>query len=242
MNLAGKSAVITGGSRGLGRDIARLIHAAGGDVTVCAKSSEAASGDRSAEPWYSRWNTFDLTNAAELSSFADSLVESGKPIDILINNAGYGGTLSTLADTTEEELAEHVALNFVSPFLLTKTLLPMLVSAKQGWIVNIASQAGKRGVPRLAAYSATKFALVGMGQALAKELQDTSVTCVTICPGGMNTSMREDLFGDAGKQQTTMSVATIIRDITTGVIPVATGAEVLIKDGRIQRIELSPNY
>ena len=177
-----------------------------------------------------------------MSSFADPLIESGKPIDILINNAGYGGTLSTLADTTEEELADHVALNFVSPFLLTKRLLPMLLAAKQGWIVNLASQAGKRGVPRLAAYSATKFALVGMGQTLAKELQDTSVTCVTICPGGMNTSMREDLFGDAGKQQTTMSVATIIRDIITGVIPVSTGAEVLIKDGRIQRIELSPNY
>lgn len=242
MNLAGKSAVVTGGSRGLGRDLARLIHEAGGGVTVCARSSEAVSGVRSSERWYSRWRALDLAVPAELSSFADDLVESGQPIDILVNNAGYGGDLATLADTTEEELAAHVAVNFVTPFMLTKRLLPMLLSAKQGWIVNVASQAGKRGVPRLAAYSATKFALVGMGQALAKELKATNITCVTICPGGMDTPMREGLFGDAGEQQSTMSVAVLIRDIITEHIPVASGAEVLIKDGRIQRIELSPNY
>ena len=242
MNLAGKSAVVTGGSRGLGRDVAQLIHEAGSDVTVCAKSSQMVGGAESTERWYSRWSAFDLAVPSELNAFADTLVESEKPIDILVNNAGYGGGLATLAETSEEELAALVALNFVSPFLLTRKLLPKLLSAQHGWIVNIASQAGKRGVPGLAAYSATKFAVVGMGQALAKELQDTNITCVTICPGGMDTEMRESLFGDAGKQQTTMSVALLIRDIITEAIPLANGAEVLIKDGRIQRIELSPNY
>ena len=244
MNLAGKVAVVTGGSRGLGRDLAGLIHRAGGEVIVCARSSEEANGAGPKERWYSQWHSMDLAVPAELDAFADSLIGSRRPIDILVNNAGYGGRIASLAETTEEELEAHVAVNFVSPFLLTRKLLPMILSADQGWIVNVASQAGKRAVPKLAAYSATKFALVGMAQALAKELQDTRVSCVTICPGGMDTEMRAGLFGreDARRQQPAMSVAVLIRDIITGAIPVASGAEVLIKEGRIQRIELSPNY
>ena len=244
MNLAGKVAVVTGGSRGLGRDLAGLIHQAGGDVIICARSPEQAEGAGPDQRWYSERHSVDLAVPAQVNAFTDALAETRDHIDILVNNLGYGGRLATLAETTEEELATHVALNLMAPFLLTRKLLPSILSADEGWIVNVASQAGKRAVPRLAAYSATKFALVGMAQALAKELQDTSVRCVTICPGGMATEMRADLFGweDARKQQPAMSVAVLIRDIMTGAIPVANGAEVLIKEGKIQRIELSPNY
>ncbi len=244
MNLAGKVAVVTGSSRGLGRDLAALFHEAGAIVAVCARSTEEAATRDSGERWYSEWHTADLSLPAGVEAFARVLMESHDRIDILVNNLGYGGRLATLADTTDEELATHIALNLTTPFLLTRMLLPSILLADEGWIVNVASQAGKRAVPRLAAYSATKFALVGMAQALAKEMQDTGVRCVTICPGGMATGMRAELFGweDARKQQLPMSVAILIRDIVTGSIPVASGAEVLIKEGRIQRIDLSPNY
>ena len=119
-----------------------------------------------------------------------------------------------------------------------------MVNTKESWICNISSQAGKRAVPNLAAYSATKFALIGMTQALSKENDWSNLSCISVCPAGMNTDMRESLFGikDAQKQQTSMSVAKIIKNILTKTIPVENGSEILIKNGRIQRIELSPNY
>ena len=83
-----------------------------------------------------------------------------------------------------------------------------------------------------------------MTQALAKENMCSNISCITVCPAGMNTEMRESLFGikDAQKQQSSMSVAKIIKDILTKIIPVENGSEIIIKNGRIQRIELSPNY
>ena len=244
MKLAGKVAVVTGGSRGLGRDLAGLMVADGAQVAVCARTPEKAGHDDAAGPWYSSWHALDLEVRADVEAFAESLVETYDGVDVLVNNAGYGGSLAALAETSVEELDRHVAVNLVAPFLLVKALLPSMLSKGEAWIVNVASQAGKRAVPRMSAYSATKFAVVGMVQALAKELQETGVNCVTVCPGGMATEMRAQVFGwdNAREQQSSSSVARLIRDIVTGAVPVANGAEVLIRDGRIQRIELSPNY
>ena len=247
MKLAGKNAVITGGGRGLGRDLAELLTKDGSKVVVCDLTPAPPEPTEDPDPtprWYSAWHSLDLAVPTEVDEFAASVVEAYGRVDILVNNAGYGGGLAPLWETSKEEFERHVAVNLVAPFLLTRSLLPLMLSLEEAWIVNISSQAGKRAVPNLTAYSATKFGLVGMSQALAKELRDTNVTCVTVCPAGMATEMRASLFGweDAARQQSTMSVATLIRDIVTEAIPIVNGAEVLIRDGRIQRIELSPNY
>ena len=247
MILDGKVTVITGGGRGLGRDLAALFLRDGAKVVVCDKMTEPVASSESesgGDRWHSAWYSLDLAVPTEVEAFAASLLATYGHIDILVNNAGYGGRLAPLWETTTEEFERHVALHLVTPFLLIRNLLPSMLPLDEAWIVNIASQAGKRAVPKLAAYSATKFALVGMAQALTKELKDTNVSCVTVCPGGMATEMRASLFGweDAARQQSTASVARLIRDVVTAAIPVARGAEVLIRQGRIQRIELSPDY
>ena len=240
MNLSGKVALITGGSRGLGRDIAKLLHDSGCEVVVCSRSKM----NPTTKPWFAQWDELDLTDLNSVDKFIDKTLLQYKNLDILINNAGFGGSLTPFINTSNDDLLQHTTLNFLTPFRLIKGLLPAMVNTKESWICNISSQAGKRAVPNLAAYSATKFALIGMTQALAKENHESNVSCISICPAGMNTDMRESLFGlkAAQKQQTSMSVASIIKNILTKTIPVENGSEIIIKNGRIQRIELSPNY
>lgn len=240
MNLSGKVALITGGSSGLGRDIATLLHEAGCTVLICSRSKVKLN----TQPWFTKWDELDLTNHTSVDEFINKTLRRYENIDILINNAGFGGSLTPFINTSDHDLLLHTTLNFLTPFRLIKGLLPAMVKDTDSWICNISSQAGKKAVPNLAAYSATKFALVGMTQALAKENMCSNISCITVCPAGMNTEMRESLFGikDAQKQQSSMSVAKIIKDILTKIIPVENGSEIIIKNGRIQRIELSPNY
>ena len=240
MNLSGKVALITGGTRGLGKDLAKLLHDSGCEVVICSRSKI----DPNTKPWFTKWYELDLTNHASVDKFIDKILRQYQNLDILINNAGFGGSLTPLINTNNDDLLLHTTLNFLTPFRLIKGLLPAMVNTKESWICNISSQAGKRAVPNLAAYSATKFALIGMTQALSKENHGSNLSCISVCPAGMNTDMRESLFGikDAQKQQTSMSVAKIIKNILTKTIPIENGSEILIKNGRIQRIELSPNY
>jgi 3-oxoacyl-[acyl-carrier protein] reductase len=247
MNLVGKTVLVTGGSRGLGRQFASTFKQAGSKVLVIARTTEdIAQNDPldSNERWYTSWYSGDLQDSREIVHLTETILDQHGGIDILINNAGYGGKLAKLEETDLEEFRLHIGLNIVAPFLLMKNLLPSMLVRDESWIINIASQAGKRAVPKLGAYSATKFAMVGLTQTLAKELQGTNVNCVTICPAGMDTDMRSQLFGEKDRklQQSPRDIARVVQAVVTQEIPVINGAEILIKDGRIQRIERSPDY
>ena len=126
---------------------------------------------------------------------------------------------------------------------MTKYSLGLIDKHNESWIINISSQASKKPVPNLSIYSATKSAVTSMTQALAKELEGTKLNCITICPAGINTAMREKLFGkeDALKQQSTKSVADLIKQIVKSKITIQNGSVILIKRGKIENIEISPN-
>ena len=103
--------------------------------------------------------------------------------------------------------------------------------------------AGVRAVPKLFADSASKYGMIAMTQCLAKENSDTSLKCLTICPGGMNTEMRAALFGekDAQKQQSPDFVASVILDIVEDRFPVASGSDVVIRHGKIFAVNPMPS-
>ena len=125
---------------------------------------------------------------------------------------------------------------------ILKKIIPIMKKQNEGTIINISSMAGKRGVPNLAIYSASKFAVIGLTQAIAKELKDTGVYCISVCPGGMNTGMREKVFGaeDAKKQQNPKFVANVVKDILLGRIKVPNGGDIVIRHGEIESINDSP--
>ena len=163
-------------------------------------------------------------------------------IDVLINSAGYGNRPVRIEKETVQEFQKNFSSNLLSVFLMCKYALPFFQKQKSGWIINIASMAGKRAVPFLAAYSASKFGVLAISQSVAKENQTSGFKCITVCPGGMNTAMRAKIFGveDAKRQQSADFVAEKIVEIINGGIAVESGGDISIRHGKITAINPPP--
>ena len=118
---------------------------------------------------------------------------------------------------------------------MCKYAIPLMKKQSHSLIMNISSMAGTRAVPRLAPYSAAKFGVLALSQAIAKENLETGLHCITVCPGGMNTEMRRELFGaeDAMRQQTPEFVADIMTQIAEGKISVLSGGHIIIRHSKI---------
>lgn len=160
-------ALVTGGATGIGRAIVTALEHASFEVRTA-----------------SRRTGHDLTDRALI----DQLINELPRLDLLVNNAGFAES-APLARITDESWDLHFALNVTAPFLLCRAALPLLRAAPNGRIVNVASTAGLAGAPYVAAYTASKHALMGLTRALAKELRDVKVHAV--CPGFVDSEMTD---------------------------------------------------
>ena len=180
--LAGKRALVTGGGRGIGAACARGLAAAGASVIVCGRGAadlEAIAKELGGE-----------AIVADLSDRASTDTMTGKVgrIDILVNNAGAAESAS-LEKTTDAMWDRIVELDATSPFRVTRALVPAMIAAGWGRVVNIASNAGVSGYGYTAAYCAAKHAMVGFTRALAIDLAKTGVTINALCPGWVETNL-----------------------------------------------------
>lgn len=236
--------VITGASRGLGLSLVRNFIAAGDEVIAVSKTRKFWKALESVEgPGKLFTHQADLTVESQVKSLAQKISRQARPLDILINNAGTGGELKLITHLSLKAFDEMISANLTSAFLMTKHFIPFFrKQGHPGMILNVSSMAGVRGVPKLFAYSASKFGLLALTQCTAKENLDVSLKCVTICPGGMNTQMRASLFGqkDASAQQSPDFVADIMLDIIEDRFPVANGSDVVIRHGKIFSVNTMP--
>src|SRR5947207_1609081 len=190
-SLRDKVAVITGGSRGLGLVIARHICAQGGSIAIIARDpdelarAKADLGRRSGAP-----NAFgvecDLLDTRQIQSAVQQIIDRFGRIDILINNAGII-EVGPLENMTREDFERAMRLHFWAPFELIKQVVPEMRIWGGGRIVNISSIGGKLAVPHLAPYSASKFALTGLSDAIRAELARDNIHVTTVAPGMMRT-------------------------------------------------------
>lgn len=185
MELAKRRAVITGGGRGIGRAIAETLAEAGAQVIVTGRSR-----DELAEVALSISGTAlvaDLSKRADTDRLVSELAAIGR-VDILINNAGIADS-APLEDTSDELWDRLLEVNVTAAFRLCRALVPAMVEARWGRVINVASNAGLTGYAYTAAYCTSKHALVGLTRALAMDLGRTGVTINALCPGWVETQM-----------------------------------------------------
>ena len=189
--LAGRHAVVTGASRGIGAAVARELARLGADVTLVARDSAAlAEFARGLAVTDSRIHqaAADVTDEAAVTrALAEAAAALGAPA-ILVNNAG-GAESAPFARTDPAVWRRMIDLNLTSAYLCTRAVAPAMVAAGWGRIVNVASTAGLKGYGYVSAYVAAKHGLVGLTRALAVEFARTGVTVNAVCPGYTDTPM-----------------------------------------------------
>jgi NAD(P)-dependent dehydrogenase (short-subunit alcohol dehydrogenase family) len=202
-DLTGKAALVTGGSRGLGKAMARLFAQAGADVMICSRKEEELRGAAAeiADGLTTRaeFTAADLTDRNDVRRLADEAVERLGKIDILVNNAGQNvpQPIDQIDDATWDRL---VQLNLTTPMQLTRALVPAMKQRGWGRVIHISSIMALQSTPERNAYSATKAALHGTMMASALDLGPHGVTVNCIAPGPFATEMPMAILSDEQKQ------------------------------------------
>ena len=215
--MKGKNALLTGGSRGLGPHIARYLAAEGVNIAMTARTEKGlqATADSIAHDTIKvTIYPGDITDHAFRENLLQQVQEDSGPVDILINNAGMEWVCSYI-NIEPEDIEKMIQTNLVAAMLLTRMILPDMLSRGNGQIVNMSSLGGKRGNPYGGTYCATKAGLIEWTRGLRLELDGTGVGVSVICPGFVAES---GMFAEYNKKPPWISNATTPEKVAEAVI------------------------
>jgi len=187
-----KVVLVTGGSRGIGKATAKRFKLQGASVAILSKDERRLK--KTAEEIHAFGVVADVRDSKQVSKAIQKILVHFGRIDILINNAGVAYS-NNLIDTKEKEWDEIFDVNVKGIYLVTKVVLPLMVKNHSGVIINVSSGAGKSGIPGYYAYSASKFAVIGLTESLAGEVEKEGIKVFAICPGMVATDMIKKLTG-----------------------------------------------
>jgi 3-oxoacyl-[acyl-carrier protein] reductase len=208
MNLNGKTAVITGASRGIGAAVARQLHARGLRLGLASRSGDDLGLDSVVA------QACDVRDLDALEELCATTAQRFGGIDIVVANAGVGAYGSFL-ELSRAHLDEMIDVNLKGTLYAIRAALPHMLG-REGDVITLASEAGRRGLPNEAVYCASKFGQVGFTRALDHELREHGIRCTNICPGGVAT----DFALDDGRGRT--------KDVLPGMMTAEDVAEVVV--------------
>ena len=198
MRLKDKVAVVTGGSRGIGREISWVLAEKGAVVVICAKNVEnliEVSESIRKNGGICTYVVADISDEKRVDDLAFDVIKTYGRVDILINNAGIG-IYKPFIDSTLNDWDNIMRTNLKGPFLCSKAFVPFMMERKNGYIINIASGAGKIGMKNLSVYCASKFGLIGLTESMQKELREFGIKVYHVCPGFVRTTFFKDFPSD----------------------------------------------
>lgn len=192
MNFTGKTAIVTGGSRGIGRAVCLELARGGADIVLCYAGNEGAAmktaSDCEALGVKAITLRCDVSDAAQVTALVETAVERFGRVDILVNNAGITRD-NLVMRMSEEDFDAVIAANLKGTFLCMKAVSRLMLKQRYGRIVNLSSVVGLHGNAGQVNYAASKAGVIGMTKSMAKELASRGITVNAVAPGFIETDM-----------------------------------------------------
>ena len=201
MLLEGKTAVVTGAGRGIGRAIALAFAGEGANIALAARSEVELEETRClAAETGSRVIAVrcDVTDPSSVTAMAEVVLAEFGVVDILVNNAGYG-KFRPFVELTDEDFTRTIEVNLTGAFRCIKAFLPGMMERKSGRIINVSSVSGLKAINHQSAYCASKHGLNGLSKTLALELRPYNIGVHALCPGGVTTRLSEEEMPERDK-------------------------------------------
>ena len=192
LNLDGKTAVVTGGNRGIGKSIALELSRCGAKVAICGRDSETlgeTAGELNQHTEGAFCRQVDVRSEEQQAEFFDEIKNKFGRLDICVPNAGRA-TLATATETTLEDWNLDIETNLTGLFITSKMALEMMKEFETGYILPVISKAGKRAFKLRASYCASKWGALGFTKTLAQEAADYNVRVTAICPASVATDFQ----------------------------------------------------
>ena len=213
MNLNNQTAIVTGGTKGIGRAIAEALLREG--ISVCISARNQNEIDRAVEELGERaiGIACDVQDYDQVKALIDYTVKELGGLDILVNNAGIGG-FKTVEETSPEDFRAVLETNLFGVFYCCHEAIPKMKKRGGGYIINISSLAGANPHPRMAAYNASKFGLNGFSEALMQEVRHDNIKVSYIMPGSVKTEFGGDSpSNEKNWQLTSRDIARVVVDL-----------------------------
>ena len=216
MNISGKTALITGGTKGIGYAIAEALVKAGANVFVCSRTREEV--EEAVEKLSTLGNAAgklcDVQVEEQVKGAIDSCQRRFGGVNILVNNAGIGIIGKTIEEMSPDEFRETLETNLFGVYYFCHHAIPIMRQLGGGYIINISSLAGQNPHPKMAAYNASKYALNGFSEAMMQEVRQDNIKVSYICPGSVNTYFGGDTpTDDQSWQLQPNDIAEIVVDL-----------------------------
>jgi 3-oxoacyl-[acyl-carrier protein] reductase len=242
LDLAGKVAIVTGASRGIGRAVAAVLASRGAHVVATARGDHAAAtvAEIQAAGKQAEVGSLEVTDAASIDALISGVLERHGRIDILVNNAGIARDQLMLR-MKRDDWDQVIATNLSSAFATTQAVLKPMLKQRSGRIINISSVVGQTGNAGQVNYAASKAGLIGFSKALARELASRNITVNVVAPGLIETDMTKAMTDKAqgdwaariplGRLGTTADVAAAVCFLASDEASYITGQVLAVNGG-----------